>query len=62
MRTAIVDHGNPGAWHGTSATAPATTVACANDAEVLEGLLGALDSHEFVFGRLMALADALGCA
>ena len=61
-RTAIVDHGNPGAWHGTSATAPATTVACANDAEVLDGLLGALDSHEFVFGRLMGLADALGCA
>ena len=60
-RTAIVDHGNPGAWHGTSATAPATTIACASDAEVLDGLLGALDSHEFVFGRLMGLADALGC-
>ncbi|KAH9055829.1 hypothetical protein EDB83DRAFT_2293073 [Lactarius deliciosus] len=59
-RTAIVDHGNPGAWHGGSATAPATTVACANDAEVLDGLVGALDSHEFVFGRLMGLADALG--
>ncbi|KAN0141756.1 hypothetical protein V8E53_000218 [Lactarius tabidus] len=51
-RTAIVDHGNPGAWHGASATAPATTVACANDAEVLDGL--------FIFGRLMGLADALG--
>lgn len=61
-RTAIVDHGNPGAWHGASATAPATTVACANDAEVLDGLVGALDSHEFIFGRLMGLADALGCA
>ena len=37
----IVDHGNPasGAWHGTSATAPATTAACANDAEVFDGLL-----------------------
>ncbi|KAH9031825.1 hypothetical protein EDB84DRAFT_1599862 [Lactarius hengduanensis] len=45
-RTAIVDHGNPGAWHGTSVTAPATIVACANDAEVLDGM-GALDSHEF---------------
>jgi RNA exonuclease 1 len=61
-RMAIVDHGNPGAWHGTSVTAPATTVGCANDADVLQGLLGALDSHEFVFGRLMGLADALGCA
>jgi RNA exonuclease 1 len=28
---------------------------------VLEGVIGALDSHEFVFARLMALADALGC-
>jgi RNA exonuclease 1 len=61
-RTAIVDHGNPGAWHGTSATAPVTTVSCANDTEVLDGLIGALDSHEFIFGRLMGLADALGCA
>ncbi|KAF8462662.1 hypothetical protein DFH94DRAFT_831793 [Russula ochroleuca] len=59
-RTAIVDHGNPGAWHGTSADAPATTVPCTNDAEILEGVLGALDSHEFVFARLMGLADALG--
>ncbi|KAN0141439.1 hypothetical protein V8E53_000684 [Lactarius tabidus] len=61
-RTAIVDHGNPGAWHGASATAPAPTVACANDAEVLNGLVGALDSHEFILGRLMGLADALGYA
>ncbi len=60
-RTAIVDHGNPGAWHGASATAPATTVACTSDAEVLEGVLDSVDSHEFVFARLMALADALGC-
>ena len=57
----IVDHGNPGAWHGTSASAPATTVPCTTDAEVLEGILGALDTHEFVFARLMGLADALGC-
>ena len=61
-RTAIVDHGNPGAWHGTSATAPATTVGCTNDAEVLDGVLSMLDAHEFVFARLMGLTDALGCA
>jgi RNA exonuclease 1 len=60
-RTAIVDHGNPGAWHSISAAAPTTTVACRSDAKVVEGVLGALDSHEFVFARLMALADALGC-
>ena len=50
MGTAIVTHGNPGACHNTSVTAPAMTVTCANDADVLDGLLGALDSHEFVFG------------
>ena len=43
------------------ATAPATTITCANDAEVLDRLLGALDSREFVFRRLMGLADTLGC-
>ena len=59
-RTAIVDHGKPGAWHGTSAATPTTTVACTNDAEVLEGVLGAMDTHEFGFARLLALADALG--
>ena len=61
-RMAIVDHGNPGAWHGTSASAPAMTAPCMNDAEALDGMLGALDAHEFVFARLMVLADALGCA
>ena len=35
-RTAIVDHGSPGAWHGMSDIAPAMTIACANDAEVLD--------------------------
>jgi hypothetical protein len=60
-RTAIVDHGNPGARHSTSVTVPTTTIAYANDAEVLDGLLGALDLHECVFRRLMRLADALGC-
>jgi RNA exonuclease 1 len=64
-RAAIVDHGNPGAWHGTSASAPATTVPCSisdADSEVIEGVVaGALDPHEFVFARLMTLADALGC-
>ena len=61
-RTAIVDHGNPGAWHGTSASAPATTVPCTNDTEVLDGVLGVLGAHEFVFAGLMGLVDAPGCA
>ncbi|KAH9178008.1 hypothetical protein EDB89DRAFT_1297370 [Lactarius sanguifluus] len=42
---AIVDRGDLGAWHVSSATAPATTVACMNDADVLDGLLGSLDLH-----------------
>jgi RNA exonuclease 1 len=53
-RAAIVDNGNLGAW-------PATTVSCTSDAEMIEGVVGALDPHEFVFARLMTLADALGC-
>jgi len=41
-RTAIVNHGNPGAWYDASATA-ATTVGCTSDAEVLKGVLDSLD-------------------
>jgi hypothetical protein len=40
--TEIVDHGDPAAWHGTSAT----SVACTNDPEVLDGLIGALDFQD----------------
>ena len=43
-------------------SAEATTVSCTSDAEVIEGVVGALDPHEFVFARLMTLADTLGCA
>ncbi|KAH9037503.1 hypothetical protein EDB85DRAFT_1888414 [Lactarius pseudohatsudake] len=45
-RTATADPDNPEARHGMSATVPATIVACCmNDAEDLDGLLGALDSY-----------------
>ncbi|KAI0632619.1 hypothetical protein C8Q77DRAFT_1118626 [Trametes polyzona] len=57
VRSAVVDHGNPAAWHGQKAT---TCVACKTDEEVLEGLTGAIDSHQFLFGRFTALADARG--
>ena len=60
--TVIVDHGNPGAWHGTSAPVPGTTVACTDVTEALGGVLGAMDTCEFVLARLMGSADALGCA
>ncbi|KAF8259560.1 hypothetical protein EI94DRAFT_1707014 [Lactarius quietus] len=60
VRAAIVDPNNPGAWNGTLATAPATTVSCTNDAEVLDRLAGALDLREFIFAQPMRLADAFG--
>ena len=56
--SAVVNHGNPAAWHGQKAS---TCVPCASDADVLAGLLGALDAHAFLFGRMTALADARGC-
>ncbi|KAH9922386.1 uncharacterized protein B0H18DRAFT_1018161 [Fomitopsis serialis] len=57
ITTAIVDHGNPTAWHGNKAT---TTITCQSDEEVLEGLLGSIPSHYFVFGRFTSLARARG--
>ncbi|KAH9031831.1 hypothetical protein EDB84DRAFT_1270953, partial [Lactarius hengduanensis] len=59
---AIVDHGNLGAWHVSSATASATTVVYMDDVDVLDGLLGALDFHEFVLGqRLLGFGGFPGC-
>nr|VWP02055.1 Thioredoxin 1 (Trx-1) [Ganoderma boninense] len=57
ITSAVVDHGNPSAWHGQKAT---TCVACASDADVLAGLLASLASHHFLFGRFTALADVRG--
>ena len=58
IKTCVVDHGNPNVMHGSKAN---TAIGCKTDADVLEGLLGAIASHHFVFGRFMALADVLGC-
>ncbi|KAJ8502161.1 hypothetical protein ONZ51_g150 [Trametes cubensis] len=57
VKSAVVDHGNPSAWHGQKAT---TCVACKTDDEVVDGLIRAVDSHQFLFGRFTALADARG--
>ncbi|TBU36676.1 ribonuclease H-like protein [Dichomitus squalens] len=57
ITSAVVDHGNPAAWHGQKAT---TCIACKSDADVLAGLLSSLPSHHFLFGRLTALADVRG--
>ncbi|KAF8143342.1 ribonuclease H [Mycena galopus ATCC 62051] len=56
-RAAVVDIGNPAVMHGSKAT---TAVGCKTDEEVLQGLLEAIPSHHFVFGRFMALANVLG--
>lgn len=58
IRSAVVDHGNPSAMHGHKAT---TAVGCADDDEVLKGLLDVVPSHHFTFGRFMGLANVLGC-
>lgn len=57
IKTCVVDHGNPNVMHGSKAN---TAIGCKTDADVLEGLLGAIPSHHFVFGRFMSLADVLG--
>ncbi|PFH47268.1 hypothetical protein AMATHDRAFT_152547 [Amanita thiersii Skay4041] len=57
IRAAVVDYGNPQMMHGSKAT---TTIGCTSDEEVLKGLLEAVQSHHFAFGRFMALADVLG--
>lgn len=58
IKTAVIDHGNPGVMHGSKAS---TCIACKDDDEVLKGLLDVLPSHHFAFGRFMALANLLGC-
>ncbi|KAG5349445.1 hypothetical protein C0989_003902 [Termitomyces sp. Mn162] len=57
IRSAVVDHGNPSVMHGNKAT---TSLGCTSDAEILKGVLEVIPSHEFVFGRFMALADVMG--
>lgn len=46
---------------GVSAMTPAMMMAYTSNAELLEGVLGALDLHEFLFVRLMVSADAQDC-
>ncbi|KAG5642482.1 hypothetical protein DXG03_002732 [Asterophora parasitica] len=57
IKSAVVDHGNPSVMHGNKAN---TAVGCKDDGEVLRGLLEVIPSHQFAFGRFMALADANG--
>lgn len=58
IKSAVVDHGNPGVMHGAKAT---SAIGCKTDDEVLEGLLGVIPTHQFTYGRFLGLANALGC-
>ncbi|GAA5822345.1 hypothetical protein JCM3770_000527 [Rhodotorula araucariae] len=55
--SAVIDHGTPGQWHGAKAT---TAIACANDDEVLQGLLDSVDKHDLTIARFMDLSHTLG--
>lgn len=53
----MVDHGNPGQWHGSKAD---TAIACKTDQEVVQGVVANAASHEFIFARLLDLSHQLG--
>ncbi|KAF8756827.1 EXOIII protein, partial [Rhizoctonia solani] len=55
--SAVIDHGNPRAWHGAKAT---SAVSCQTDDQVVTGVIDAARNHDFVFGRLLELSQALG--
>ncbi|KAH6885651.1 hypothetical protein BKA70DRAFT_1123873, partial [Coprinopsis sp. MPI-PUGE-AT-0042] len=57
IRSAVVDYGHPGNMHGSKATG---AVGCKSDEEVAGGVVGAIGSHDFVFGSPMGLAYLLG--
>lgn len=57
VRTAVVDYGTPSTWLGSKAT---STVACTNDDDVVNGIEDLIGTHQFIFGRMMELSEALG--
>ncbi|KDR67520.1 hypothetical protein GALMADRAFT_258141 [Galerina marginata CBS 339.88] len=57
VKSAVVDHGNPSVMHGAKAN---TAIGCKTDDEILLNLLNVIPSHQFTFGRFMALANTLG--
>ena len=58
VRSAVVDHGNPGVMHGSKAT---TAIGCGSDRAALDGFIQMAPSHEFLFGWFTSFADAMGC-
>ncbi|KAN0129440.1 hypothetical protein V8E53_012244 [Lactarius tabidus] len=60
-RSGMGVHTDPIAWHVTSVTAPARFVACAKNAQLLDGLLRSPDYEEFVFRQWIGLANTFEC-
>jgi RNA exonuclease 1 len=59
LRTVCVDRGrNPAGWHGAGA---GRCIGCATDEEVVKGVVGAVEESDFVWARLMGVAEASGC-
>ncbi|KAJ4490944.1 ribonuclease H [Lentinula aciculospora] len=57
IRTAVIDHGNPSVMHGNKAS---TSSGCKDDEEVVSKTVELVGSHDFVFVRLMGLANVRG--
>lgn len=57
VSTCMVDHGNPGQWHGSKAD---TAIACKADEEVMQGVVQNASEHRFVFARMLDLSHKLG--
>lgn len=58
MHTAILDRGNPAAWHGTGAE---KAVSVKSDEEAVKGVLECVEESDFVWARLSGVAEASGC-
>jgi RNA exonuclease 1 len=56
--SALCDYFSLRGGYGTKAT---TAVKCTTDDEVLEAMIRQVEGHDFVFGRLMQLANVQGC-
>ena len=57
-KTAYCDYGNPKSGPGAKAT---TAIKCLTDEDVVEGMVKSVGEHDFVFGRMMELANVQGC-
>ena len=54
----MCDYSNIKNGHGSRATKP---IKCENDDEVVDNMIAEVEGHDLVFGRMMELANTLGC-